>query len=64
MLSPVQEYFYIDWYIGEMVTIHGSYLNPNNRIRENILEGIRIIWDDNPFNLDYYNDNYIILNDK
>lgn len=52
------EYFYIEGFDGNRLTLHGNY------VKFEQVEGILIKWKDNPFHISHINDNYLILTDK
>ena len=54
-----EEYFYISGGNNKKKTVHGTYKHEYE-----IEEGIQIIWKDNPFNVDFNDDNYLILTNK
>ena len=58
-LLEFKEYFYIQNGANCKETLHGCYKH-----RYEIEEGIQLRWNDNPFNLHFINDNYLILTDK
>ena len=53
------EFFYMEGTEGKETTTHGSCFKDND-----VIEGIEIVTDGNPYNLNFEKDNYLILVDK
>lgn len=61
-----EEFAYYDYAFPHLI-VNSNALDEKHTIHENVIndqeEGIMIIWMDNPFNLNYNKDNYILNHD-
>lgn len=55
------ESFYIEGGFYDLFTVHKRHSNSMDGIKNEIIEGVAIKWNGDPFNLDFDNDNYLIL---